>query len=49
MSIKLSKDPLIVLFGATLMRKGFRQVERDLLNLNKEINTILQSYISKNR
>jgi hypothetical protein len=49
MSMVLSKDPLAILFGDRFIKRGFRQVDRDLLNVNNEINIILQSFITKHR
>ena len=47
--MKISKDPIVMALGFNFVKYRFRQVDRDFLNFNKQINEVLLAYIRKIR
>lgn len=40
-----SKDPLILAFGEKFLRKGLRKKDRELLEIIRDIDAVIQSHI----
>ena len=40
-------DPLLLIFGEKLLKRGWRKQDREILNLLKDVNDILRSYVKK--
>ena len=38
-------DPLYLLFGEAILNRRWRKIDRDILDLKNQVNTILKSYI----
>lgn len=49
MALQSTRDPIIMIFGEKLLKRGWRKVDKDYVTLEKEINTVLKAYIDKHK
>ena len=49
MALLSTRDPIIMIFGEKLLKRGWRKFDKDYVVLETEVNAVLKAYIDKHK